>query len=135
METKKEEGTPVLLAPVLDFTYYLSEQNSVALVLEHLSTDKYDGDLTYYDQIISLTFSHSPVFSLTLTQERTTEWKTRVWSGKKNWFITTLDWALGERHNLSLSLGSRRAGKVCAGGICTDRPALDGGEIKLLSRF
>jgi hypothetical protein len=135
METKKEEGTPVFLAPVFDFTYYLSEQNSVALVLEHLSTDKYDGDLTYYDQIISLTFSHSPVFSLTLTQERTTEWKTRVWSGKKSWFITTLDWAMSERHTFSLSIGSRRAGKVCAGGVCTDRPALDGGEIKLWSQF
>ncbi|OGC81460.1 MAG: hypothetical protein A2W07_01495 [candidate division Zixibacteria bacterium RBG_16_43_9] len=56
-------------------------------------------------------------------------------SGKKNWLIPSLDLALGEKHNLTMSVGSRRAGKVCSGGICTDRPALDGGEIKLLSRF
>jgi len=135
MEYKKEEGFPVFLAPVFDFTYYLSEQNSLALVLEHLSTNKDDGDLTYYDQIISLTFSRSPVFSLTLTHERTTEWETKTWSGKKSWFISTLDWAISERHNFSLSIGSRRKGKVCAGGVCTDRPALDGGEIKLWSQF
>jgi hypothetical protein len=135
MENKKEGGFPILLAPVLDLTYYLSDRNSLAFLIEHLSTGKYDGNLTYYDQIISLSFSHSPIFSLTFTHERTTEWKTRAWSGKRGWFIGTLDCALGETHNLSLSIGSRRAGKVCSGGICTDRPALDGGEIKLLSRF
>jgi len=135
MENKKEGGFPILLGPVLDLTYYLSDRNSLAFLIEHLSTSKYDGDLTYYDQIISLSFSHSPIFSVTLTYERTTEWETRTWTGKKNWLIATLDWALGENHNLTLSMGSRRAGKVCAGGICTDRPALDGGEIKLLSRF
>ncbi len=135
MEYTKEEGEPYYLAPVFDFTYYLSEQNSLAFILEHLYTNKYDGDLTFYDQIISLSFSHSPIFSFTLTHERTTEWETRAWSGKKNWLIATLDWALTEKHNFSLSIGSRRAGKVCSGGVCTDRPALDGGEIKLWSQF
>jgi hypothetical protein len=135
MENKQDEGSPYWLAPVFDLTYYLSEQNSIAFVLEHLWTNKYDGKLTYYDQIISLSLSHSPTISLTFTHERTTEWKTRAWSGKKSWFITNLDLALGEKHNLTLGIGSRRAGKVCSGGVCTDRPALDGGEIKLLSRF
>jgi len=135
MENKKEPGSPYYLAPVFDLTYYLSGQNSVAFVLEHLWTNKYDGDLTYYDQIISLSLAHSPIISLTFMHERTTEWKTKVWSGKKRWFITTLDLTLGEKHNLTLSIGSRRAGKVCAGGVCTDRPALDGWEIKLLSQF
>ena len=135
MKNKQEVGLPYFLAPVFDFTYYLAEQNSIAFSLEHQWTSKYDGNLTYYDQIISLGFAHSPNISLTLTDERTTEWKTRAWSGKKNWLILSLDLALGEKHNLTMSVGSRRAGKVCSGGICTDRPALDGGEIKLLSRF
>ena len=135
MENKKDAGTPYYLAPVLDLTCYLSQQNSIAFLLEHMWANKYEGDVTYYDQILSLTFSHSPFFSLTLTHERTTEWETRAWSSRKNWFILTLDAALTERHNLSLSLGTRRAGKVCSGGICADRPALDGFEIKLLSQF
>ena len=135
MENKKEDGSPYFLGPVFDFTYYLSEKNSFAFVLEHLWSNKYDGKLTYYDQIISLSFSRSPSISLSLTHERTTEWKTRDWSGKKSWFIFGLDLAIGEKHNLSLGLGSRRTGKVCSGGMCTDRPALDGMEIKLLSKF
>ncbi|MFQ6002790.1 MAG: DUF6029 family protein, partial [Candidatus Zixiibacteriota bacterium] len=134
-KNKGEVGSPYFLAPVFDLTYYLSGQNSVAFVLEHLWTNKYDGELTYYDQIISLSLYHSPIISLTFTHERTTEWKTKDWSGKKSWFITALDLALGEKHNLTLSVGSRRAGKVCSGGVCTDRPALDGWEIKLLSQF
>ena len=135
MKNRQEVGLPYFLAPVFDLTYYLSEQNSIAFSLEHLWISKYEGNLTYYDQIISLGFAHSPNISLTLTDERTTEWKTRAWSGKKNWLILSLDLALAENHNLTVSIGSRRAGKVCSGGICTDRPALDGGEIKLLSRF
>ncbi|MGB2804279.1 MAG: DUF6029 family protein [Candidatus Zixiibacteriota bacterium] len=135
-ENKQEEGDPVRLAPLFDIEYYLSESNSVNFILEHLYTEKYDGKLTYYDQILSLSFSQSPTGSITLTHERTTQWKvSENWEGRRDWLIATLDLSLGENHNLSLSVGSRRKGKVCAGGVCVDKPALDGFEIKLLSRF
>jgi hypothetical protein len=135
-KNKQEEGDPVRLAPLLDIEYYLSESNSINFILEHLYTEKYDAKLTYYDQILSLSLSQSPVGSITLTHERTTEWKVNEgWPGRRDWLIGTLDLSLGENHNLSLSVGSRRKGKVCAGGVCVDKPALDGFEIKLLSRF
>jgi hypothetical protein len=136
MENKAEFGAPVWLAPVFDLTYYLSERNSLNFILEHLWTDSFEGKLTFYDQLLSLSFSHSPLASLTFSYERTTEWKVREnWTGRKNWFMTTLDLALGDNHNLSLGVGSRREGKVCAGGVCVEKPALDGFEIKLLSQF
>jgi hypothetical protein len=136
MEKKKELGSPYWLAPVFDLVYYLSESNSINFIVEHLWTSQYDGKLTYYDQLLSLSLSHSPIVSLTFAYERTTKWKTTSdWSGKKNWFMTTLDLAVGDNHNLSLGLGSRREGKVCSGGICVEKPALDGWELKLLSRF
>lgn len=135
-ENKQEQGDPVRLAPLLDIEYYLSESNSINFILEHLYTEKYDAKLTYYDQILSLSFSQSPTGSITLTHERTTQWKvSENWEGRRDWLIATLDLSLGENHNLSLSVGSRRKGKVCAGGVCVDKPALDGFEIKLLSRF
>lgn len=135
-EYKTEQGSPVRLAPVVDLIYHLSDATSLNFILEHLYTEKYDAKLTYYDQILSLSLSQSPIASLTLTYERTTEWKTREdWTGKRNWLMGTLDLALGDNHNLSLGLGSRREGKVCSGGVCVDKPALDGWEIKLLSRF
>ncbi len=135
VKNRQEVGLPNYTGPAFDLTYYLSEKNSLDFSLEHLWSSKYDGNLTYYEQILALGFAHSPNYSLTLTDERTTEWKTRPWTGKKNWLILSLDLAVGEKHNLTLSIGSRRAGKFCSGGICTNRPALDGGEIKLLSRF
>jgi hypothetical protein len=136
MENKAEFGAPVWLAPVFDLTYYLSERNSLNFILEHLWTDSFEGKLTYYDQILSLSVSHSPIASLTFSYERTTEWKvSEDWTGRKNWFMTTLDLALGDNHNLSLGVGSRREGKVCSGGVCVEKPALDGFEIKLLSQF
>lgn len=136
MENKDELGAPYWLAPVVDLTYDLNPTNSANFVLEHLWTSKFEGKVTFYDQILSLSLSHSPTASLTFAYERTTEWKTvQDWSGKKAWFMTTLDLTVGNNHNLSLGVGSRRKGKVCAGGICVDKPALDGFEIKLLSRF
>jgi len=135
-ENKQEQGDPVRLAPLLDIEYYLSESNSINFILEHLYTEKYDAKLTYYDQILSLSLSQSPTGSITLTHERTTQWKvSENWEGRRDWLIATLDLSLGENHNLSLSVGSRRKGKVCAGGVCVEKPALDGFEIKLLSRF
>jgi hypothetical protein len=135
-ENRQEEGDPVRLAPVVDLIYYISESDNVNFILEHLYTDKFDDRLTYYDQILSLSFSRSQTGSITLTHERTTEWEvSENWKGRRDWFIATLDLSLGENHNLSLSVGSRRKGKVCAGGVCVDKPALDGFEIKLLSRF
>jgi hypothetical protein len=135
-ENRREIGEPIRLVPVADITYYLSDVTSINFILEHLYTEEYDGDITYYNQILSLSLSQSPYASLTFTHERTTEWKVReYWPGKRNWFIGTLDLAMGDNHNLSLSIGSRPEGKVCAGGVCVDKPALDGFEIKLLSRF
>ena len=136
MENKAEFGAPVYLAPVFDLIYYLSERNSLNFILEHLWADEFEGKVTYYDQILSLSLSHSPLASLSFAYERTTEWKvSESWSGRKNWFMTTLDLALGDNHNLSLGVGSRREGKICSGGVCVEKPALDGFEIKLLSRF
>jgi hypothetical protein len=135
-ENRQEEGDPVRSAPVVDLIYYLSESDNVNFMLEHLYTDKFDDKLTYYDQILALSFSRSPTGSITLTHERTTEWEvSENWEGRRDWLIATLDLSLGENHNLSLSVGSRRKGKVCAGGVCVEKPALDGFEIKLLSRF
>ncbi|UCB52462.1 MAG: hypothetical protein JSV10_10875 [Candidatus Zixiibacteriota bacterium] len=135
-KSKQEEGDPVRMAPVVDLIYYLSDSDNINFILEHLYTDKFDDKLTYYDQILSLSFSRSPTGSITLTHERTTEWEVReAWSGRRDWLIATLDLTLGENHNVSLSVGSRRKGKVCAGGVCVDKPALNGFEIKLLSRF
>ncbi len=134
-ETQEELGNPKRNFLVLEATYYLSTNNSINFALEHLF-NKSDGSGTpysliqFYEQIISLSFSHSPLYSATLSYERTAEHLL-----KRNWFLVSVDFNLDEKNNLSLSLGSRRAGKVCYGGMCTYKPELEGIEAKLLTHF
>jgi hypothetical protein len=134
-ESKEELGNPQRTFFASEITYYLNTSNALNFALEHLLT-KNDGSGTpyslikFYEQIISLSFSHSPLYSVTLDYERTTQH-----SPKKNWFLASFDFNLDQKNNLSLGFGSRRAGKVCSGGMCTYKPELEGIEAKLLTRF
>lgn len=134
-KSEEESGNPKGTFIVSDLTYYLGPNNSMNFTLEHLLTESDGGGTTYsliqfYEQVISLSFSHSPVYSITLSHERTTEHLP-----KRNWSMVSLDFNLDQRNNLSLSFGSRRAGKVCYGGMCTYKPELEGIEAKLLTHF
>jgi hypothetical protein len=129
-QEKTEPGEPVRWAPLLDMTYNLSESASLNFILEHLWTSKYDKALSYYDQIITLGFSVASFFSLNVSSERTTKAQ-----DKKNWTSVSLDISKMENHTLSWGYGSRREGKVCSGGMCVYKPAFEGFEIKILSRF
>ncbi len=42
---------------------------------------------------------------------------------------------IGDRHNVRLFAGGRRAGYICVGGVCRYEPAFDGIELSLISRF
>ena len=134
-KSKEELGKPNRTFLASDITYYLGLSNSINFTLEHLFS-KNDGSGTpyslvqFYEQIISLSFSHSPSYSITLSHERTTEHLR-----KKSWFLVSFDFNLNQKNNLSLNLGSRRAGKVCYGGMCTYKPELEGIQARLLTHF
>jgi len=111
-KNKEESGNPEGTFIASDLTYYLDQNKSLNFTLEHLFTENDGGGTAYsliefYEQIISLSFSRSPAYSITLSHERTTEHLP-----KKNWFMVSLDFNLDQRNNLSLSFGSRREGKV-----------------------
>jgi len=53
----------------------------------------------------------------------------------KGWLGGQLDMRLKERHNLSLFWGSRKDGKICAGGVCVKKPELRGVELSITSSF
>ncbi|KPL00075.1 MAG: hypothetical protein AMJ90_08860 [candidate division Zixibacteria bacterium SM23_73_2] len=130
MENKKSFGKPEITGAVMDVTYYLDDKNSISGVIEHLHTSKFQKDLKYYEQLYTLTFSRSPVYSVTIGAERTTQDLE-----KKRWAYLSFDLTILERHNISLTYGTRRAGKVCASGMCIERPPLEGFELKVLSQF
>ena len=130
MEDKNDLEKPEMQGFVVDVIWYLNEKNSISGVLEHLHTSKFKKYLEYYEQIYTLSFYRSPIYSITLSAERTSQDLE-----KKNWFYISFDLTFLERHNLTLTYGTRRAGKVCASGMCIERPPLEGLEIKVLSQF
>lgn len=53
----------------------------------------------------------------------------------KGWFGIQTDWGFNENNRLSVFVGTRKDGKVCAGGICIKKPEMKGVELLLTSYF
>lgn len=53
----------------------------------------------------------------------------------KGWFGGQLDLAIKEKHRLSFFMGTRKEGKICAGGVCVKKPELRGAELSFRSSF
>lgn len=51
------------------------------------------------------------------------------------WLGGQLDFKIGESHSVSLFGGTRKEGKICAGGVCVKKPELVGGELNIKSNF
>jgi len=53
----------------------------------------------------------------------------------ENFIYTQLDYHLSEEHFVSVTVGNRRAGYVCVGGICRFEPAFEGVEARFITSF
>lgn len=53
----------------------------------------------------------------------------------KGWFGGQFNWQFLDRHSLALFAGTRKDGKICAGGVCVKKPELKGVELTLTSSF
>jgi len=109
----------------------ISDYNSFKLVYEHQHTKRFLNDQQFYDQAVTLGFSHAPTWTLSFLGERTTEQH----SSRNFWAALQLDMNLFNRCEWSLIAGSRRKGKVCVGGVCVIKPELNGVETTLIVRF
>jgi hypothetical protein len=54
---------------------------------------------------------------------------------RSRWSGLQLAGPIGDRHELRVFAGGRRAGYICIGGVCRYEPAFDGVELTLLTRF
>ncbi|NUO79911.1 hypothetical protein HUU05_07525 [candidate division KSB1 bacterium] len=112
-------------------TCALSDFNALKIVYEHQHTKKFLDDQQFYDQALTVGFSHAPSWTLSFLGERTTEHRLQT----DYWLGGQLDWNFLKNFDLSLFAGSRRKGKVCAGGVCVIKPELEGVEVTLITRF
>jgi hypothetical protein len=105
--------------------------NSIKLQLEHQHAKTHATNRQYYDQIISLSFSRAPNWTISALSERSTDQT----SEKEFWMGFQLDAQIFPNYDLTIFAGSRRKGKLCLGGNCVNRPAFEGLEFRLINRF
>lgn len=53
----------------------------------------------------------------------------------KGWFGGQINVSFKEKHSLSFFAGTRKDGKICAGGVCVKKPELRGAELTITSSF
>jgi hypothetical protein len=87
----------------------------------------------YYSQLYELTLARAskPRAAVSLIFERTTS----QISDRKFWFGTQINWTFYESNEITFFAGNRKAGKICAGGICVNKPEFSGIELTFTSKL
>ncbi len=104
---------------------------SFKTVFEHQHASILLTERMYYDQAVMFSVSHSAGLSLAYLTERSTD----QFSDKDFWHGFQADYKLGTHYDLTFFAGSRREGKVCAGGVCVMKPEFTGAELRLTGTF
>ncbi|GAB4369329.1 MAG: hypothetical protein Kow0042_10950 [Calditrichia bacterium] len=110
-----------------DFAGY----HGIKAIFEHQHVKVLLNDRQFYNQALALSYESGGRFTLSLLSERTTD----QFSKKDYWIGGQLDVQLPFHIDLTVFGGSRRKGKICAGGICIERPAFEGIEVRMIHRF
>jgi hypothetical protein len=106
---------------------------SVQCGFEHQLTSIILTKRMYYSQIYELTLSRaaSPRLALGIIYERTTS----QISDRKDWVGVQANWTFFENNELSVFVGNRKAGKICSGGVCVNKPEFSGVELTFTSKL
>ncbi len=111
----------------IDFSNY----NALKLVYEHQHTRVLLSDRQFYSQAVQISFSHAPTWTVSFLGEHSTD----QFANRNYWAGLQLDVNFLKNFDLSVFGGTRRKGKICAGGVCVVKPELEGLEVLLISRF
>ena len=111
--------------------WIISDYHAIKAIVEHQHAKILLNDRQYYDQALTLAYDIFSRVTLSLISERTTD----QLSEEDYWIAGQVDVHLPKNFDLTVFGGNRRKGKICAGGVCINRPAFEGIEIRLLNRF
>lgn len=124
------------ITPILMTEYEWSGVNEIHLELQHQHVKNTSDKSEFDDELIVLEYSRSPYGTLSLVGEYSNEADLNTsLEDTKYWMYAQAILNINEANQLTVLYGSRRAGFVCAGGVCRFEPEFEGLELKLLSRF
>jgi hypothetical protein len=87
----------------------------------------------YYNQMLTVQVSRSPLFSVGGRVEFTTSDEDP--SGDKFWYTLEGSYRIGRTHTVMASYGSERGGFVCTNGVCRIVNAFQGFRLSVQSSF
>lgn len=112
-------------------SFQLDGRNSLKLIFEQQQVRIFLTNRQYFNQAFQFSFARSPLFTVSLLGEYSTD----QISDKNLWAGFQLDVQFLRDFDLTAFGGTRREGKICAGGVCVVRPEFEGVEFILSNRF
>ncbi len=128
---------PVRVEYMLDETYSIGGSLEQQWYFDSAIKNK-DGESTYYNQYIAVTFASAPVWTLTLRMEYTTEdtgSETTFISGQNFWRALEMSYRIAGIHTITASYGNERGGIVCSNGICRNVLPFNGLRFMLMTQL
>lgn len=121
--------------PIIENKFYFGDINTIRVILEHQQTSVSTTSEEYYDDVLTLEYLRSPLFSVAAVIEMKTTESMEDNVVRKFWNMIQFGYKFGEHTDITLLLGSRQAGVICIGGVCRYEPEFNGVEIKLFTRL
>ncbi len=115
---------------VLEVERYVRGSWSVIVDFQGQRVRPVYGD-SYTNVLGTINLSHSPDLSFALQAD----YSDKPGENRRWYPAAALAYAFQGRHMLTLTFGRRRAGLLCAGGVCTLAPDFNGVVLRLVSRF
>lgn len=112
-------------------SWKFTETKSAKLLVEHQHAKIHATDRMFVSQVVTAGYSESGKYTLSVIGEHTTD----HFSEKKNWIGLQADVHFWEKFDATVFAGSRREGKICAGGVCVQKPEFKGVEITFIARL
>lgn len=120
---------------VLDNSFYLDDENTIKIILEHQYTKNIFTKEKYYDDIFLIEWQNSPNISIAFVSEMKTSEPVKDHIVRKFWNYLQFSYNWCNHTDLSITIGSRQAGNICIGGICRYEPEFKGVELKMITRL
>ncbi len=123
------------ITPVIENKFYFGGINTIRVILEHQQTSVSATNEKYYDDVLTLEYLRSPLFSVAAIIEMKTTESVEDHVIRKFWSMIQFGYRIGEHTDIAVLLGSRQAGVICIGGVCRYEPEFSGVELKLFTRI